>query len=193
MASLFEDVAREYIKLTESSRNPALNNSSSLDNAEQAEASEPHSDNNNIEDKDSNQTLTQRDPLTELPNRVFFSEYVDQAIKRAARHNKPFALVFIDIDHFKTINDTHGHQIGDAILIELAQRIKEVDLVITGEGRLDAQTIYGKTPVGVAKIARQFGVPVIAIAGGIEGNPSELYQAGITAMVDIIPKWKECV
>ena len=72
--------------------------------------------------------------------------------------------------------------------VELVQRIKEVDLVITGEGRLDAQTIYGKTPVGVAKIARQFGVPVIAIAGGIEGNPSELYQAGITAMVDIIPR-----
>ena len=72
--------------------------------------------------------------------------------------------------------------------VELVQRIKEVDLVITGEGRLDAQTIYGKTPVGVAKIARQFGVPVIAIAGGIEGNPNELYQAGITAMVDIIPR-----
>lgn len=72
--------------------------------------------------------------------------------------------------------------------VELVQRIKEVDLVITGEGRLDAQTIYGKTPVGVAKIAQQFGVPVIAIAGGIEGNPNELYQAGITAMVDIIPR-----
>jgi glycerate kinase len=71
--------------------------------------------------------------------------------------------------------------------VELVKRIKEVDLVITGEGKLDAQTIYGKTPIGVAKIARQFGVPVIAIAGGIEGNPAELYQAGITAMVDIIP------
>ena len=71
--------------------------------------------------------------------------------------------------------------------VELVKRIKEVDLVITGEGKLDAQTIYGKTPIGVAKIARQFGVPVIAIAGGIEGNPAELYHAGITAMVDIIP------
>ena len=58
----------------------------------------------------------------------------------------------------------------------------------TGEGHLDEQTIHGKTPVGVAKIAQQRNIPVVAIAGGIEGNPIELYQKGITAMIDITPK-----
>ena len=137
LASLFEDVAREYIKLTDSPSASVLNNSALNNNApdsfksssSELSSSEPNSSkpNDSIQNesiqKITDQTLTQRDPLTELPNRLFFSEYVDQAIKRAARHNKPFALVFIDIDHFKTINDTHGHQIGDSILIELAQRI----------------------------------------------------------------------
>ncbi len=65
------------------------------------------------------------DPLTELPNRNFFHYYVEQAIKRASRQHKNFALVFIDIDHFKTINDSHGHQTGDAILKQVAKRISQ--------------------------------------------------------------------
>ncbi len=72
--------------------------------------------------------------------------------------------------------------------VKLAEHLKGVDLVITGEGHLDEQTIHGKTPVGVAKIAQQQNIPVVAIAGGIEGNPAELYQKGITAMIDITPK-----
>ena len=72
--------------------------------------------------------------------------------------------------------------------VKLAEHLKGVDLVITGEGHLDEQTIHGKTPVGVAKIAQQQNIPVVANAGGIEGNPTELYQKGITAMIDITPK-----
>lgn len=72
--------------------------------------------------------------------------------------------------------------------VKLAEHLEGVDLVITGEGQLDEQTIHGKTPVGVAKIAQQRNIPVVAIAGGIKGNPTELYQKGITAMIDITPK-----
>ncbi|WP_144391447.1 putative bifunctional diguanylate cyclase/phosphodiesterase [Pleionea sediminis] len=63
------------------------------------------------------------DPLTGLPNRNFFHYYVEQAIKRTSRRNKSFALVFIDIDHFKSINDSHGHKTGDQILKQVAKRI----------------------------------------------------------------------
>jgi|GEM_PF-5567958 len=65
-----------------------------------------------------------RDPLTQLPNRELFAYHVEQAILRAQRHQTAFALVFIDIDHFKGINDNHGHEVGDAVLSTLANRIK---------------------------------------------------------------------
>jgi diguanylate cyclase (GGDEF)-like protein len=68
-------------------------------------------------------TSEEKDPLTQLPNRVFFEQYVIQAIHRSTRHKKPFALVFIDIDHFKTINDLHGHHAGDALLKKIAERL----------------------------------------------------------------------
>ena len=49
--------------------------------------------------------------------------------------------------------------------LKLAEQVKEADLLITGEGRMDAQSILGKTPIGVARTAKQFNKPVIAIVG----------------------------
>ncbi|MCH2574849.1 glycerate kinase, partial [Candidatus Poribacteria bacterium] len=71
--------------------------------------------------------------------------------------------------------------------VKLVEQLKGVDLVVTGEGYLDQQTIHGKTPVGVARIAQKQNIPVIAVAGGIQGNPAGLYQQGITSMMDITP------
>ncbi len=71
------------------------------------------------------QIQPQLDPLTQLPNRAFFNQLVEQAIHRSERNNACFALIFIDIDHFKSINDTHGHRTGDRLLKELSQRISK--------------------------------------------------------------------
>ncbi|MEO6679065.1 MAG: glycerate kinase [Pseudomonas sp.] len=68
-----------------------------------------------------------------------------------------------------------------AELVGLAEAVKDADLVITGEGRFDAQTLRGKTPFGVARIARQHGVPVIVIAGTLGEGYQELYGHGIDA------------
>ncbi|RON51689.1 glycerate kinase [Pseudomonas frederiksbergensis] len=68
-----------------------------------------------------------------------------------------------------------------AELVGLAEAVKGADLVITGEGRFDAQTLRGKTPFGVARIARQQGVPVIVIAGTLGEGYQELYEHGIDA------------
>lgn len=57
----------------------------------------------------------------------------------------------------------------------LAQHIADADLVITGEGRIDKQTLYGKTPMGVAKVAKQFNKPVIAFAGSLSHDIDALY------------------
>ncbi|MFJ2324870.1 glycerate kinase [Pseudomonas sp. NPDC087690] len=68
-----------------------------------------------------------------------------------------------------------------AELVGLAEAVKDADLVITGEGRFDAQTLRGKTPFGVARIAKQHNVPVIVIAGTLGEGYQELYNHGIDA------------
>lgn len=68
-----------------------------------------------------------------------------------------------------------------AELVGLAEAVKNADLVITGEGRFDAQTLRGKTPFGVARIAREHGVPVIVIAGTLGEGYQALYAHGIDA------------
>lgn len=64
------------------------------------------------------------DELTKLPNRRLFNDRLGMAIASAKRHQKKLAIMFIDIDHFKRINDTLGHNAGDWILKELANRLK---------------------------------------------------------------------
>ena len=89
---------------------------------------------------------------------------------------------------------------GIEIVVEatqLAERLADADLVITGEGQINFQTVFGKTPVGVAKAAKTYNIPVIAIAGSIAVTDAEgafdarssdgVYNAGIDAMIDIVP------
>ncbi|MBY0200546.1 glycerate kinase [Priestia megaterium] len=79
---------------------------------------------------------------------------------------------------------------GVDIVIEATQLesyIKNADLVITGEGRIDGQTIYGKTPIGVAKTAKKHSVPVIAIAGSIGAGSEAVYEHGISALFSVVP------
>ncbi|MQP67912.1 glycerate kinase [Niveispirillum sp. SYP-B3756] len=71
--------------------------------------------------------------------------------------------------------------------IGLPDRIAWADLVITGEGRLDGQSLHGKVPVGVARLAVAQGKPVIAIAGSLGDGAERLREAGIGAMVSCVP------
>lgn len=64
------------------------------------------------------------DPLTQLPNRVLLHDHLQQALARAQRNGTMVALGFIDLDRFKQINDTLGHQAGDAVLMALSQRLQ---------------------------------------------------------------------
>ena len=65
-----------------------------------------------------------RDPLTDLPNRRLFDELVDAAISRIARTGAQLALVYLDLDRFKLVNDSFGHHIGDALLVDAAERLR---------------------------------------------------------------------
>ena len=74
-----------------------------------------------------------------------------------------------------------------AELSGLADAVRGADLVITGEGRLDAQSLHGKTPVGVARVAREQGVPVIALAGSLGEGYQQVREAGIEACFSLAP------
>ncbi len=69
--------------------------------------------------------LAEHDGLTRLPNRMLFQDRLKQAIAHAARKQERLALMFLDLDHFKDINDTLGHTIGDKLLLAVAERLTE--------------------------------------------------------------------
>ena len=70
--------------------------------------------------------LTVLDGLTQVHNRRYLTEFLDREIARSNRHNRPLALIMLDIDHFKSINDRFGHLVGDLTLRELCARVRTV-------------------------------------------------------------------
>jgi diguanylate cyclase (GGDEF)-like protein/PAS domain S-box-containing protein len=79
------------------------------------------------------ETLSRTDALTGLPNRSLLAERVERALALAAREGEPFAMLLLDIDHFKHINDTLGHAFGDRVLVEIGERltgsVRQIDTV----------------------------------------------------------------
>lgn len=65
------------------------------------------------------------DPLTGLPNRALFDNRLEHGLAQAKRHDWTLAVMFMDIDDFKKINDVHGHDVGDAVLKTIAERLKQ--------------------------------------------------------------------
>ena len=73
-------------------------------------------------------------------------------------------------------------------VVGLEEKIREADLVITGEGKMDAQTRFGKTPFGVAQMARKQGLPVIGVAGTLDEDAGVLYELGFDLLMPIQEK-----
>lgn len=104
--------------------------------------------------------LAHHDPLTGLPNRILFYDRLNQAMARAHRDNELIAILYMDLDGFKLINDTLGHDTGDALLREAAKRIvsciRDSDTVARMGG--DEFTVIlcnGRTPENVDRVARK--------------------------------------
>ncbi len=79
---------------------------------------------------------------------------------------------------------------GIDIVIEatnIEEAVQGADFVITGEGRMDSQTIYGKTPMGVAKVAKKYSIPVIGIAGSVTADSEIVHDCGIDILFSIVP------
>lgn len=80
--------------------------------------------------------MAQHDPLTGLPNRALFNDRLQQELARAKRQDGRFAMVFLDLDQFKPINDNYGHAIGDQILKEVAKRLQKCVRAADTVGRI---------------------------------------------------------
>ncbi|MGE6607131.1 diguanylate cyclase domain-containing protein [Halomonas sp. NPDC076908] len=90
------------------------------------------------------------DALTKLPNRRALNEHLPQAMARARRSQKPCAVLFLDLDGFKAVNDRHGHAVGDYLLREIAKRLKasirETDYVARWAGDEFVVVLEGMNP-----------------------------------------------
>lgn len=141
--------------------------------------------------------LARHDALTGLPNRRHFEEGLEDAMARARRSGRPLALMLLDVDHFKQINDTRGHAAGDAVLKAFAQRLRssvrvtdlvarlagdEFTIVLEGlvwpqEARIvaqkiiDAMTAPVELPDGPVSLSTSIG---IAAYQGEDVSPAEL-------------------
>jgi diguanylate cyclase len=78
-----------------------------------------------VEQEEASRSAALHDSLTGLPNRVLFTDRLEHGIAQARRHQWILAVMFVDLDSFKAINDTYGHQAGDAILQTIATRLKQ--------------------------------------------------------------------
>jgi diguanylate cyclase (GGDEF)-like protein len=124
------------------------------------------------------------DSLTQLWNRKKIVEILEEELNRNYRDNKPVGCIMLDIDNFKTINDTYGHLIGDKIIIEVASRLRkkmrsydkigryggdELLLVLPGLGRKDAKSIAERLRQSVCgeKIQTEAGALNITISLGV--------------------------
>ena len=108
--------------------------------------------------------LATRDQLTGLLNRREFERILPEEEERARRFGHPLALVMVDIDHFKLVNDTHGHPAGDAVLREVARRVAEevrsVDRVVRFGGEELALILVQTDRAGALDVARRVCVAV---------------------------------
>ncbi len=105
------------------------------------------------------QHLAHYDALTDLPNRVLFRDRLEQAIIKSQRSNEKLAVIFLDLDRFKQINDTLGHSVGDRLLQVVATRLLECvrgqDTVSRQGGDEFLVMLPGATPEGAAMVAQK--------------------------------------
>ena len=118
--------------------------------------------------------LARVDTLTGLPNRRHFLEKLDEAMARSPRAQRPMALMYLDIDHFKSINDSRGHGVGDAVLQQFADRLRAAVRVTDTVARLagdefviiiEGLNVREEASLVAGKIVASMGTPM-AVDGG---------------------------
>lgn len=115
--------------------------------------------------------IARHDTLTRLPNRMHFEELIFKAVVDAAKAGAPFGVLCIDLDRFKELNDTFGHEIGDEALQQVAARLSQYANGVDSCARLDGD--------GFAILARQSEADVMALAAAIVTAMEEPFSLSI--------------
>ena len=128
--------------------------------------------------------LVHRDPLTGLHNRRYFEGRLATEFARAARFGEEFSLVLIDVDHFKAVNDTHGHAAGDGVLTEVARLlqggVRSIDLLARVGGEEFALLLPNTGPDGARGLVERIADRVRQHPFGTEARPVQItLSAGI--------------
>lgn len=127
------------------------------------------------------QHMARHDALTGLPNRQLFLDRLDAALARAQRSGDGFALLYLDLDDFKLINDRHGHAAGDQLLCEVAQRLRGVVRDVDTVGRiggdefvllLEAVASAADAALVIAKIQQACRAPLALADASLTISPS---------------------
>ncbi|HUL56216.1 MAG TPA: diguanylate cyclase, partial [Usitatibacter sp.] len=126
--------------------------------------------------------LARRDGLTGALNRRAAQERLDEAFELSRRHGSPLAVFFLDIDHFKSINDTYGHAAGDAVLIAVSQRIASQLRASDVVGRWGGEEFVALLPGASPEIARAMGE---RIRRAIEAEPVIVEDARVAVTVSV--------
>lgn len=122
--------------------------------------------------------LAQHDMLTRIPNRALFAEKLRTGMQNASRSNHYLALFLLDLDRFKTINDTRGHQVGDGLLVaaadRLSQAIRETDTVARLSGDEFAIIVTNLNEKQYASVAAEKFIRILEKPFNIMGNRIEI-------------------
>lgn len=126
------------------------------------------------------------DTLTRLPNRLALNEALPKSIARAKRNGCPIALMFLDIDRFKSINDTFGHAVGDAVLVEFARRLRDGMRVTDTVARLagDEFVVLLESPLDAAAAA-QVASKIVGLVGESAFDLDQ-QQISVTTSVGVV-------
>ncbi len=147
--------------------------------------------------------MDQQDALTGLWNRGTYDAHIQEKMMKAHRDQQPLSLVIVDIDKFKKVNDTHGHQTGDLVLAEVARRLKtvtdgkgeayryggeEIAILLPNHTIQEAITVAERArrdlesnPIQGIQITASFGIGSYPIHGK---EPADLFKAADAAMYD---------
>ncbi|CAN5282645.1 hypothetical protein BH11PSE4_BH11PSE4_23140 [soil metagenome] len=139
----------------------------------------------NLELREALRRQAERDPLTGLHNRRFLEDAMVREIACSSRDGRALAVAMLDIDHFKAINDSHGHEAGDAVLRGLGKVLKEVTRETDIVGRFGGEEFLLVMPGATLEIAQQLLQQVLDAMRGMEMALPGGMLGGITASVGI--------
>ena len=130
------------------------------------------------------------DPLTELANRRHFSDVLDAAVAQSLRSGQALTLLVLDLDHFKKVNDTHGHAVGDACLVAIAGRLRSA---FAGKGDLAARlggeefgvVLAGNDLAMATQRAERFRRALVEHPIGIDGGAYDNLVLALTASIGL--------